>query len=201
MKKNIVVLVLCLFPSLVLAKVYKCVDADGRTAFMDRPCKENSREEKVNIKHEKKTLEDSRSNESTDSQQTGYLDNPKLKKELDSIGKAAALKLYTRKQIYSHIEDLCSIASPESGVSAAVYNYFREIQDSLILGERVFREGFEYPEKNYSVSASELRSKTQLGKDNMSKKFTVSKTVSKESVVSECDRFAKLVASGAELGL
>jgi hypothetical protein len=96
---------------------------------------------------------------------------------------------------------LCSITSPQSGVSVSVYDYFREIQDSLVIGEKIYREGFEYPEKNYSVSASELRRKTQLGKDNMSKKFTVSNSVSKESVVSECNRFARLVASGAKLGL
>ena len=201
MKKITVVLILCLFPSLLLAKVYKCVDANGGVSFLDRPCEENSREEKTNIKHEKKLPEIASSNELKEMEKTGYLEDRKVKNELDAIGKAAALKLYTRKQMYSHIEELCSITSPQSGVSDAVYDYFREIQDSLVIGEKIFREGFEYPEKNYSVSASELRRKTQLGKDNMSKKFTVSNSVSKESVVSECNRFARLVASGAKLGL
>lgn len=204
MRSIILISVVMLFPSVSIAQVYKCVNENGGVAFSDKPCKGGAKEQKTNLKRKansSKLVHDSNPLVFEEMDKSGYLDNPKVKSEFSSIAKAAALKLYTRSLMYSHIDELCSEGSPESGVSAAVFTYFGNAQDSLNLGAKVFNEGFTFPEKNYSVSAVELQNKVRLGRQRNSKKFTVSRERSKETVVKECDKFAKFVTNANKVGL
>lgn len=200
-------LIVLLFVALnAQAEIYKCVSPTGKIEFVDKPCEKDSEEELILNKEESDAMDYANYLNSLVFDQItekNLQDNPEIRKMLESVVKAASLKLYTRKISFSYIEELCFKIDPKIGreVAAANRDYFSEIKPDLAVGRKVFDEGLNMPEQNYSVTNAELVEKVNSGKAKLDKQYRVNRANSKEEVVQECKEFVKLVVAARRMAM